>query len=223
MKNSVKLKGEINHMDDRELQVILTRHKMWINDEEGGERADLRGEDLSGFFLNHLCLKEARLNEANLRGAELFYSDLSGADLRNADLYGADLRYTNLQKADLSDATGLLSPIDFIKEHFETTADGIIAYKTFNASVYKAPEHWELKPGAIISENVNANRTELCGCGINVAPLEWVKENKEYYRQDVDEIWKLLIRWEWACGIVVPYNTDGKIRCERAELIEVVE
>ena len=37
------------------------------------------------------------------------------------------------------------------------------------------------------------------------------------------KIWKLLIRWEWLPGVVVPYNTDGKIRCERAELVEVVE
>lgn len=37
------------------------------------------------------------------------------------------------------------------------------------------------------------------------------------------ETWKVLIRWEWLCGVCVPYMTDGKIRCERVELIGVVK
>lgn len=37
------------------------------------------------------------------------------------------------------------------------------------------------------------------------------------------DIWKVLIRWEWLCGVCVPYNSDGKIRCERVELVEIVE
>lgn len=28
---------------------------------------------------------------------------------------------------------------------------------------------------------------------------------------------------EWLPGVCVPYNTDGKIRCERVELLEVVK
>jgi hypothetical protein len=28
-------------MDFKEFQVILKRHEMWLNDEEGGERAEL--------------------------------------------------------------------------------------------------------------------------------------------------------------------------------------
>ena len=70
----------------------------------------------------------------------------------------------------------------------------------------------------MIEENVNPNRTDECGCGINVAPLEWVR--KEYGDGD---IWKVLIRWEWLVGVVVPFSTDGKIRCERVELLGVVE
>ena len=46
-----------------ELNEILAKHKKWLNDEEGGERADL-------------C-----------------YADLSYADLRSADLSSADLRF----------------------------------------------------------------------------------------------------------------------------------
>ena len=102
-----------------------------------------------------------------------------------------------------------------MKMNFERTDEGYIAYKTFG-SIYALPETWKIESGSIISENVNFNRTFECGSGINVAPLKWVRKN---YNGDIWDIWKVLIRWEWLCGICVPYNTDGKIRCERVELI----
>ena len=76
-------------MTQDEIKLILDKHKKWLNDEEGGERADLRDADL--------C--DADLRDADLRGA-----DLRGADLRDAVLRGADLRYANLRDADLRDA-----------------------------------------------------------------------------------------------------------------------
>lgn len=155
--------------------------------------------------------KRADLSGADLRGANLRGADLSDADLSDADLRGADLR-----GADLSGAV-LMSSISYMEAHFERTADGYIAYKCFGGQ-YAPPEKWEIKPGSVIEETVNPLRTTTCGSGINVAPLEWVRH--EYPGK---EIWKLLIRWEWLTGVVVPYNTDGKIRCERAELVEVVE
>jgi hypothetical protein len=70
----------------------------------------------------------------------------------------------------------------------------------------------------VIEEVPNPDRCTECGSGINVAPLDWVRRNH------LDKpIWKLLIRFEWLPGVVVPYMTDGKIRCEKAELIEIVE
>lgn len=59
-------------MDNEKLKEILERHRKWLNDEDGGERANLRG--------------------ANLRGVNLCGADLRGANLRGADLRGADLR-----------------------------------------------------------------------------------------------------------------------------------
>ena len=61
-------------MTQEELNVILDKHRKWLNDEEGGERADLCGADLGE--------------------ADLFGADLGGADLRGADLGGADLDYS---------------------------------------------------------------------------------------------------------------------------------
>ena len=67
-----------------QLSEILRRHFAWCREEEGGERANLSGADLSG---------------ANLRGADLSGANLSGADLRGANLSGADLSGADLSEA----------------------------------------------------------------------------------------------------------------------------
>lgn len=131
------------------------------------------------------------------------------------DLSRANLSGANLSRANLRGADGLMSSIAYIDAHFERVEKGFIAYKTFGGR-YAPPSKWTIAPESIIEENVNPCRTDDCGCGINVAPLEWVKKN---YRGD---IWKCLIEWAWLPGVVVPYGTDGKIRCERVRLLEKV-
>jgi len=106
-------------MTKSELNEILEKHKKWLNDEEGGEkatlsgadlrRADLRqanlsGENLSGADLSGADLRRANLRQANLSWANLSGADLSWADLRRADLSGADLRRADLRQADLRQA-----------------------------------------------------------------------------------------------------------------------
>ncbi|MGN2304973.1 pentapeptide repeat-containing protein [Pseudomonas chlororaphis] len=59
-----------------QLSEILGKHKLWLDDGEGGERADLRG---------------ANLGDADLRGANLRGANLRGANLGDADLRGAYL------------------------------------------------------------------------------------------------------------------------------------
>ena len=51
-------------MTQEELNMILDKHKKWLNNEEGGEKADLGGANLCG----------ADLRGANLHGADLDYS-----------------------------------------------------------------------------------------------------------------------------------------------------
>ena len=63
------------------IQEVLARHKKWLENEEGGQRADLRGADLQ-----HADLREAYLQRAYLKGADLQDADLRGADLRGAFL-----------------------------------------------------------------------------------------------------------------------------------------
>ena len=174
--------------------------------------ADLRKADLRGADLRGASLRGASLSNANLSNADLSWANLSNANLCDANLNGA-----NLRKADLSGAKGLPRAVDYMETHFKRTDAGYVAYKTFS-QYFVAPDTWEIAPGNILAENVNFDRCTECGCGINVAPLEWVRRNNGGNL----EIWKVLIRWEWLCGVCVPYNTDGKIRCERVELLEVV-
>ena len=188
-------------MDIEKLQEILKNHKLWIGGEETGIRANLSRADLSG----------ADLIRVDLSRADLSWADLSRADLSRADLSGA-----NLIMANLSGAKGLLSAANYLDAHFDRTTDGYIVYKTFG-SMYAPPQNWKIEHGAIIEETANHDRCTECGSGINVAPLKWVKEK---YHGD---IWKCLIKWEWLPGVVVPYMTDGKIRCEKLQLLEVVE
>ena len=68
-------------MNKIELQKVLELHKEWLDDVDGGERANLSGANLSG---------------ANLSWADLSGADLSGADLRRADLSEANLDYSGL-------------------------------------------------------------------------------------------------------------------------------
>ena len=68
------------------LQEIIKSHGRWLRNEEGGERANLRGADLRGANLRGADLRGANLRGANLRGANLRDANLSGANLSGADL-----------------------------------------------------------------------------------------------------------------------------------------
>ncbi len=227
-----------------ELKEIINDHQKWLAG-TGGVRADLSGADLSSVDLSNVNLSRANLcgvdlNSANLSNADLSNINLScaslsytilrnvnlsgaclrGATLNNAVLFGAnmsgaDLGYVDLSEVDLSGVKGLLNPIEYIKENFEKTEDGIIVYTSFGKHFALNP-NWEIAEGPIIEEVVNPLPTVICGCGINVVTKEYVKRN--CYKQ----IWECLIRWEWLPGVVVPYQTKGVIRASRVQLIKPV-
>ena len=89
-------------MNTNELKTILEKHKMWLNDEDGGEMANLSEADLRWADLSGANLSGADLCWANLSGADLCLANLSGANLCWANLSGADLRWANLSGANLS-------------------------------------------------------------------------------------------------------------------------
>ena len=91
-------------MEAEKLSKILELHKKWINNEPGGEQANLRGANLRGADLGGADLGGADLEGADLEGADLRRADLGGADLEGAYLRRADLRRANLRRADLEGA-----------------------------------------------------------------------------------------------------------------------
>ena len=213
--------GEVyNNLDPQYFELIEHRELKPFN----------RLEALAALAKDKSALLYYDLSSANLSGSDLSGSDLSGSNLRSANLSGSDLSGSNLRSAnlsgsdlsgsDLSGSTGIMSAIAFMDAHFERTKDGFIAYKTFGSS-YSPNSDWKIEPGSVLTEVVNPDRACSCGCGINVAPLGWVKDNATNGGRL--SIWKVLIRWEWLMGIVVPFGSDGKVRCEKVELIEVVK
>ena len=96
-------------MNKTELNKILNLHKLWLNDDPKGRRADLTDAILTNATLTNAdltsaILTNATLTNADLRNADLTNATLTNADLRNAILSGAILSGAYLSGADLSDA-----------------------------------------------------------------------------------------------------------------------
>ena len=81
-------------MKQSDLNEILTKHKRWINNEEGGEPANLRGVDLRGTDMRGTDLRWAEMRGTDMRGTDLRGTEMRGTDLRRADLRGANLDYS---------------------------------------------------------------------------------------------------------------------------------
>ena len=213
-------------MNAKELKAKLEAHKLWLTDTAGGEQLLLMNYDLSYSNLSYSDLRYSDLRDSNLSYSDLCYSDLRGSNLRGSNLSGSDLsgshlRGSNLSGSDLSGSQGLLDAGAYMAAAFDTNADGFIVYK-FESSepTYRPNPAWTFEPGAVLEEVVNPLPTLDCACGVNVATKAWCKRT---YDAHTGKLWKCLIRWAWAPAIVVPYNTDGKIRCSKVELLEVVE
>lgn len=83
-----------------ELSEILEKHRLWLDDEEGGERANLTGANLTGANLADAYLARANLARANLTDAYLtraYLAELStmrglSGNLREVKAIQADIR-----------------------------------------------------------------------------------------------------------------------------------
>ena len=181
---------------------------------------DIRNSTFIDCKFTNVTFKGAHLQNNNFKDCMFYNSLVKSSRLRYSDFTEAKFfKLSNMIDVDLSGSTGLVSPIDFMEKNFEKTEEGYIAYKSFN-TYYNSPKSWNLVPGEVIQETPNCNRFEQCGCGINVAPLSWMITDAE---SGDKEVWKVLIKFEWLPGIVVPYIGDGKVRCEKVKLIEKIE
>ena len=121
-------------MDKNKLKEILEKHKKWLNDEPGGEIADLRYADLSSADLRYADLRSANLRSANLSSANLRSADLRYADLRSADLRSANNLFYPLNcpeygsfigwKKALSDGTESIVKLQILEDSLRSSATG---------------------------------------------------------------------------------------------------
>jgi hypothetical protein len=174
-----------------ELKLILDKHRLWLNNNNEGDRADLR--------------------YANLRSADLRYANLSSANLSSADLRSADL-----SSADLSSAKGVnkykVNPYYILQDQ----PGNIRAYKLVNAS-NEGPFNGGIRYDiGQTYEILNANTDEQteCAAGINVASLDWCLKNYEAGYKI------LLIEFTAKDIAAIPVSSDGKFRLFRCKVIK---
>jgi hypothetical protein len=153
----------------KKLKEIIEKHKLWLSDEKGGERANLIGIDLSG----------ADLSEMNLSNIDLSYTDLSHADLsdtclRHANLSDACLRYANMSGVNLSNtylgyanlSHANLSRSKFSYANFScanfSRVDLSYAYLSFTDISYAYLSHTNLSYTKM--DRVNLGGARLCNC-----------------------------------------------------------
>ena len=166
-------------MEEKELKIILEKHRAWLADSEDGERANLRGADLReadlrGANLSWANLIKADLKEADLRGANLRGANLREANLRGADLREADLRWADLRGADLSDAILRGADIDYsclplwcgsLEAHFDDRQLKQIAYHLVKAGLHSrnASEETKAELSKLIDFANGFHRVDECG------------------------------------------------------------
>lgn len=180
-------------MNQEELNSILRRHKAWLNGEDGGERAvlkgadlhcadlhcadlrlaDLRYSDLRNSFLRGINLKSANLDHAdlqraNLQGAYLQGADMSFSDMKDTVLKGADLLCTVLYRADMRganiDDTSWPLRCGFLQAYVDDRIAIQLLYHTLSVVQHSPYVSEEVKAKLLTTEIVSlANRFHRVG------------------------------------------------------------
>ena len=81
-------------MEQKELNEILRKHKLWLEGSPEGVRANLQDCNLRGSNLQGSNLKGSNLKGSNLQDCNLRYSNLQDCNLRYSNLKGANLDYS---------------------------------------------------------------------------------------------------------------------------------
>ena len=173
-------------MKRTELDTIIEKHKLWLDDQPGGKRADFTGADLIKANLTRANLTgadliKANLTRANLTGANLTWADftganLTGANLTGANLTGADFTGANLTGANLTGANLTGANLDLASwplwcGSLEAYVDDRIViqllYHTLSVVHYSPYVSQEVKEALLADGNVNIanrfHRVKECG------------------------------------------------------------
>ena len=88
-------------MDRARLNEIIEKHKKWLNNEDGGECADLSYSDLRYSNLSHSDMRHSDLRGSDMSHSDLRGSDMSHSDLNHSNMIHSNLRYSNLIHSDM--------------------------------------------------------------------------------------------------------------------------
>ena len=188
-------------ISQKELKEILEKHKKWLNDDdEGGEKADLRETDLSGADLRGKDLRQADLRETDLSGADLQGTDLQYASLLRADLSSTDLRYASLRYASLryADLRGSNLNNSALRCANLYCADlrgaDLRGADLRDAKLYGTDLRCVYRPWLVIAEHIGSRRSETlyfadydnvrCGCWNN-----YIGGTLTEFKERIDEVY----------------------------------
>lgn len=109
----------------------------------------------------------------------------------------------------------------FLEQQFDRVEGGWTAYKVFAAIHTPRPE-WKIEADSwIVDPNLNTDPENDCAAGVNVASsVSWIEDLLSDTPGEW-EAWEVFIPDDSI--IVVPLTSDGKIRTNRLQLIEVFD
>ena len=147
-----------------------------------------------------------------IQNAVEFGADLSGADLSKADLSKADLSKANLYRASLSKRRN--KEYDILRYQKK-----LILYKYLSKNLVSPYQHFKYEINKIYkSIDVNNDKREACGSGINVATLDWCLSNVNFNIKT-----NIIVRCECKGNdLIIPYTSDGKFRIKEGGKIKIL-
>ena len=152
-----------------------------------------------------------------IQNAVEFGADLCGADLSKANLSEADLSKANLYKANLYRAS--LSKRKNKEYDILRYQKKLILYKYLSKDLVSPYQHFKYEINKIYkSIDVNNDKREACGSGINVATLDWCLNNVNFNIKT-----NIIVRCECKGNdLIIPYTSDGKFRIKEGGKIKIL-
>lgn len=183
--------------------------------------------------VNRMIIVNSNFSDTNFSGCrfvESFFenSDLSRCIFNGVEFVGSSFIRSNMREVDLSGSNGLLDPIDYLFDEFEWDNQDIIVYVAFdddqdnNINWYIETHGIDKK--SILKSEVNYDRSDPNGCGIQVGNKKYIRSKLSNMKGDYGYIWKGKILLEWLPGVVVSYfPMCHKIRTSRLILMEQLD
>ena len=205
------------------LEEILEKHEKWLNNKEGGEKANLSYADLTNANLRCANLIYADLTDTNLSCANLSYADLKYANLSYANLRGANLNGANLNGADLNGAN--LKDVKY-NEYTSFFAlqcpeeGSFVGYKKASGKIVKLLIMEDSKRSSATSRKCRCSKAKVLSITNIENTEEYDKVTSDYYEEFIYKVGKIVEvkgfdddRWEeCSTGIHFFLTRDEAVR-----------